>query len=102
MKYSKQSIDNGGIVYSISGEMKSMFIKHLHEDVSSEVEKGEALYFEFNFSETEYIDSQGISLIVLAGKYNHNRGKNLTIKHAPDRIKKIFALAEISFLQFTD
>lgn len=102
MTYEKKVNPDGGIVYRVDGEMKSMYIKALHDDVADEVQKGSAAYFLFDFEKVEYVDSMAISLLVLAGKYNYGRGQDLTIRKTPDKIRRIIAIADIACIRMTN
>lgn len=102
MIFKKTVLDDGGIEYHIIGEIKSYTVKDLHDEINILIKEEKVAYFSFDFSEVEYIDSQGITLIVITGKYNYKNGLKLPIFNAQSNIKRIFDLAEIRFIELVD
>lgn len=102
MKFERKKLKDGSVEYSVSGELKSYYSDPLMDVINNDVESGAVTSFSFDFSNVEYIDSQGIRLLVVAGKYNYKGDKNLIIKNASDKTKRILNLAEIRFIEFGD
>lgn len=102
MIFKKKVLDDNGIEYQVIGDIKSYTIKDLHDDINTLIREESPAYFSFDFSDVEYIDSQGVTLIVITGKYNYKQGLKLPIINASTNIKRIFDLAEIKFIDLVN
>ncbi|OHD54418.1 MAG: hypothetical protein A2Y33_04555 [Spirochaetes bacterium GWF1_51_8] len=100
MQFFKEKMDDGAVFYRPNGEVTAYSMEELDTDISAEAEKGECSYFIFDFSRVHYIDSQGIRLLVIAGKYNNSREKQLEIKHIQPKVKRVLDFAELSFIVY--
>ncbi|NPV02831.1 MAG: STAS domain-containing protein [Brevinematales bacterium] len=102
MQFYKEKLSNNSILYRPNGEITAFSMETLDTDISDEAGKADCAFFTFDFSRVHYIDSQGIRLLVIAGKYNHAREKKLEVKHIQPRVRRILEFAELSFLEFSE
>ena len=102
MEYQTIELNNGAIEYRVSGELTAYSLNKLENAIMKVVDTDECPHISFDFSELEYLDSQGIRLLVIAGKYDHAKGKKLNIKSLSDRVKRTLELAELMFINYVD
>ncbi len=100
MQYSRKILENNVIQYSISGDFTIFFLNNIKSDIEKDIAGGKTSYFIFDLKEVNYVDSAAISLFIMVGKYNDNKGKKLYIKNPTDVVKRIIDNAELSFVEY--
>lgn len=99
MQYTR-SIENGVVRYMIQGDFTIFFLNNIKLDIEKDISSGHFNSIEFDLGAVNYIDSAAISLLIMAGKYNDNKGLKLPIHHPSDVVKRIIDNAELSFIEF--
>jgi anti-anti-sigma factor len=102
MQFYKEKLSDNSLLYRPNGEITAFTMESLDTDISDEAKKEECDFFTFDFSRVHYIDSQGIRLLVIAGKYNNARDRKLEIKHIQPKVRRILDFAELSFLEYSE
>ena len=100
MQYERKALDNGIMEYVITGDFTIFFLNNIKSDIEKDINGGKASYFIFDFSGVSYIDSAAISLLIMTGKYNDGKGKQLPIKKPKDVVKRIIDNAELTFVEY--
>ena len=80
MEFKRIKHNDGSVEYVVSGEVKSYFLEGLSNAVQEDIDSGGVTSFSFDFSDVDYLDSQGIRILVIAGKYNYQGNKKLIIR----------------------
>lgn len=89
-------------LFVVSGELKSYSITEIEKSINDLIAANPNILIAFDFSELSYIDSQGIRVLVIAGKHNYSLGKNLVLKKVDYKVKHILDLASLHFLEYAD
>lgn len=100
MQYSRSILENDITQYSIQGDFTIFFLNNIKLDIEKDIASSKVSCFAFDLKSVNYIDSAAISLLIMAGKYNDNKGKKLSIKNPTDVVKRIIDNAELSFVEF--
>ena len=79
----------------VPAEVDHCFTDALREEIDRRVQTEDIKILEFDFSETEFMDSSGIGLLM--GRYKLMRaiGGEVRITHTGERIRKILMLSGI-------
>ena len=83
------------LVVKIPKEVDHYFTNEAREEVDRKVQMEDIKILEFDFQETEFMDSSGIGFLM--GRYKLMRALNgeVVITHAGQRIKKILMLSGV-------
>jgi anti-anti-sigma factor len=100
MEYQRKDAGGGVMEYKISGDFTIFFLNNIKSDIERDIASGKCAYFVFDFEEVNYIDSAAISLLIMTGKYNDGKGKNLYLKKPKDVVKRIIDNAELTFVEY--
>jgi len=100
MQFERKILDNGVIEYMINGDFTIFFLNNIKSDIEKDIASGKTAYFVFDFKDVSYIDSAAISLLIMSGKFNDNKGKALFIKKPKDVVKRIIDNAELTFVEY--
>jgi anti-anti-sigma regulatory factor len=100
MDYQRIELDDGAVVYKIFGGFHVFFWENIRKEVMADIQVGKVTYFMFDLSEVTNIDSLGISILVITGKYNYSKGHKLPVKSAPPHIKKLIQAADLIFIDY--
>ena len=79
----------------VPAEVDHCFTDTLREEIDRRVQTEDIKILEFDFSETEFMDSSGIGLLMGRYKLMSALGGKVTIIHAGERIQKILMLSGI-------
>lgn len=100
MKFRRIENQDGSIEFRIDGAFEGFFYSRLKNQVEADIAEGKASFFIFDLSKTDQIDSMAISILVLTGKYNSDKGKKLKIRNAPVVIREIIRSADLNFVEY--
>ncbi len=92
MQYSSQATSNGGIKYSISGQLSAQH----HSVFRALLKELEGMTFSqctLNLEALEFIDSGGLGLLLLANDMCKKRGGILVLEGAAGNVLKILTLS---------
>lgn len=85
-----------GILYvKVPAEVDHCFTDEVRELIDRILQTEEIRILEFDFSETEFMDSSGIGLLMGRYKLMRALGGKVEIVHAGERIRKILTLCGI-------
>lgn len=79
----------------VPAEVDHCFTDALREEIDRRVQTEDIKILEFDFSETEFMDSSGIGLLMGRYKLVRALGGMVRISHAGERIRKILMLSGI-------
>ncbi len=100
MKFDRSETGEGVVEYHVAGDFTIFFLNSAKPQIEKDIASGVVSYFSFDFSEVNYIDSAAISLLIMTGKYNDQKGKPLYLKNPKDVVKRIIDNAELSFVEY--
>lgn len=83
------------IVY-VPGELDHHFAQQVIKEVDGELSKGTVRHLVFDFTETTFMDSSGIGMLMGRRRLLGYSGGKVSAIHVSDRIKKIMELSGIS------
>lgn len=83
------------LIVNIPKEVDHCFADSVREVIDRRLQTEEVNFLEFDFHETEFMDSSGIGLLMGRYKLMKALGGNLCISHAGERIFKILMLSGI-------
>ncbi len=83
------------LVIKLNGEF-SIFFKEEVENLVIESAEKEVCKFVFDLSEVSYIDSSGLSVLILAGNTAHRSGHKVRIVSPTAQVKYVIDIARIS------
>lgn len=83
------------LVVKIPAEVDHCFADSVREEVDRRVQTEEIEVLEFDFQDTEFMDSSGIGLLMGRYKLMKALGGRVFITHAKERIEKILMLSGI-------
>ena len=83
------------LVVKIPAEVDHCFADAIREEVDRRMQTEEIENLEFDFQDTEFMDSSGIGLLMGRYKLMKVLGGNVYITHAKERIQKILMLSGI-------
>ena len=83
------------LVVRIPAEVDHCFADAVREEVDHRVQTEEIESLEFDFRDTEFMDSSGIGLLMGRYKLMKALGGSVSITHAKERIEKILMLSGI-------
>ena len=92
MQYSSQATSNGGIKYSISGQLSAQH----HSVFRALLKELEGMTFSqctLNLEALEFIDSGGLGMLLLANDMCKKRGGILVLEGAAGNVLKILTLS---------
>ena len=94
MKNSVCTVGEKMIIY-IPREVDHCFADEIRDMVDRKLQLENIQYLEFDFKNTEFMDSSGIGLLMGRYKLMRALGGSVTIVHAGERIQKILMLSGI-------
>lgn len=80
---------------TVPGELDDHFAQQISEKVDREIEKGAIKRLVFDFSETTFMDSAGIGLLMGRKRLLGYSGGTVSAIHVSDRILKIMRISGI-------
>lgn len=83
------------LVVKIPAEVDHCFADAVREEVDRRIQTEEINVLEFDFEDTEFMDSSGIGLLMGRYKLMKALGGSVCITHAKERIQKILMLSGI-------
>jgi len=84
------------INYEISGDLVSENTKHMKAEILSLMKKTDQIILDF--SETNYIDSIGLGMLVSIYKESINENITVKIKNANENVRKLFRITALDEL----
>ncbi len=87
--------ENDCLVVKIPAEVDHCFADAVREEVDRKLQTEDIKILEFDFDDTEFMDSSGIGLLMGRYKLMRALGGSVRIVHAGERIKKILMLSGI-------
>lgn len=84
------------INYEISGDLVSENIKHMKSEILDLMEKTDQIILDF--SETNYIDSIGLGMLVSLYKESISNNISIRIKNANENVRKLFRITALDEL----
>lgn len=100
MQYQRNDLDGAVVEYKISGDFTIFFLNNIKSNIEKDIQAGKVSSFVFDFEDVNYIDSAAISLLIMTGKYNDKKGKQLILKNPKDVVKRIIDNAELTFVEY--
>jgi len=82
------------ISVKVVGDIEMITIKPFKEKLFEIADKTDK-DVEIDFSEVDYIDSSGISILIILLRLQRNKGKKLVINKANPRILEVFRLSSL-------
>lgn len=86
---------DGTLYVKVPAEVDHCFTDEVRELIDRILQTEEIRVLEFDFSETEFMDSSGIGLLMGRYKLMRALGGRVQITHAGERIRKILTLCGI-------
>lgn len=83
------------LVVKVPAEVDHCFADTVREEVDRRLQTEDIELLEFNFKNTEFMDSSGIGLLMGRYKLMRALGGEVRITHAGERIQKILVLSGI-------
>lgn len=83
------------LVVKVPAEVDHCFADTVREEVDRRLQTEDIELLEFNFKNTEFMDSSGIGLLMGRYKLMRALGGEVRITHAGERIRKILVLSGI-------
>lgn len=83
------------LIVKVPAEVDHYFADAVREEVDRKLQMEDVSVLEFDFKNTEFMDSSGIGLLMGRYKLVRALGGEVRIVHAGERIRKILALSGI-------
>lgn len=83
------------LVVKVPSEVDHCFADEIREEVDRRLQTEDLWTLEFDFTNTEFMDSSGIGLVMGRYKLMKALGGEVRISHAGERIRKILMLSGI-------
>lgn len=85
----------GTLVVKIPAEVDHYFVDAVRDEVDCKLQTEDISVLEFDFRDTEFMDSSGIGLLMGRYKLMKALGGRVRVTHAGERIRKILTLSGI-------
>lgn len=85
----------GKLVVKVPKEVDHCFADEIREEVDRRVQMEDIKILEFDFQETEFMDSSGVGLLMGRYKLMRALGGEVIITHAGERMKKVLMLSGV-------
>ena len=89
---------NGQLIVEMPKEIDHHCAKELREDIDRMIEISHVRVWVFDFSQTEFMDSSGIGVLIGRCRNFGYSGGSVQAVHLNDRVKKIFMVSGLSKL----
>ncbi len=89
--------DNSTMIIKINGPMELHSVKDLQArivEINASLDKN----VEVDLADVDYIDSTGISVLIMLHRQQKQKGKSLSIKNATPRVSNLLDLSSLSEL----
>lgn len=83
------------LIVKVPAEVDHYFADEVREEVDRKLQTEDVSVLEFDFKDTEFMDSSGIGLLMGRYKLVRALGGEVRIVHAGERIRKILSLSGI-------
>jgi anti-sigma B factor antagonist len=92
-------VNNDGeqVLITIKGPMEMQTVKVFQNKIA-EMETSIQKDMILDMGDVDYIDSTGISILIMLNKQQREKGKALTIRNASQRVKSLLELSSLSDL----
>ena len=97
MSFSVKKDKNGVVVVGVDGQLIVGNRQELKQKVLDELEKGERKFL-IDFSQTGYIDSSGLGVLVSLSKKIREQGGELRLANLNDDLQTLFELTKLDTL----
>ena len=94
MSFSLRKEPNGIVVVGVDGQLIVANRQELKQKVLDELERGEKKFL-IDFSQTGYIDSSGLGVLVSLSKKIREQGGELRLANLNDDLKTLFELTKL-------
>ena len=85
----------GKLVVKVPKEVDHCFADEIREEVDRRIQTEDIKILEFDFGETEFMDSSGVGLLMGRYKLMRALGGEVVITHAGERMQKVLMLSGI-------
>lgn len=85
----------GKLVVKVPKEVDHCFADGIREEVDRRIQMEDIKILEFDFQETEFMDSSGVGLLMGRYKLMRALGGEVIITHAGERMKKVLMLSGV-------
>ncbi len=93
MQYSSEAASNGGIKYTLSGQLSAQH-HPIFRVLLKELEAATFSHCTLNLAQLEFIDSGGLGMLLLANDMCKKRGSILVLQGATGNVLKILTLSQ--------
>lgn len=94
MDIQTQTIDDNILVIELDGELSIFFKEEVEKLVQDSISK-EIYKFIFDMAKVSYIDSSGLSILILAGNTAFKKGQKVKIVSPTAQVKYVIDIARI-------
>ncbi len=94
MTINTQETDDNILILDLDGELSIFFKEDVEKVVQDSIEKG-IFKFIFDMSKVSYIDSSGLSILILAGNTAFKNGQKVRIVSPTAQVKYVIDIARI-------